>query len=241
MRSSKCPSPSARPFFRHHSRHFDQRSGTNGSVDGDVGGFQNQGRRKGQAKRMPERFVVSMNVRHMSQHEYRMTLKRAHEQGVDVLLLQSTGWQRSGEHTSEGYHVYWNGDKAKKSEVCGVHIFLSKKTWPVRPPAFTTIVPGRAIGVSARGPAGHEYYVSAYAPQEHADEEVKDAFFQKLLGALQKAPNRAMPFIGIDLNGHVGSPTLQGVVGPFGAGTCTDSGKRMMELATAQGWPSSTL
>ncbi|CAE8719875.1 unnamed protein product, partial [Polarella glacialis] len=49
------------------------------------------------------RRIVSMNARHLNGHNYQATVRNAAKQGIDVFLLQSTGWRFTGAYSTESW------------------------------------------------------------------------------------------------------------------------------------------
>ena len=72
-------------------------------------------------------------------------------------------------------------------------------------------------------------------PQVGLDESVKRQFWEDLDGLIRVVPSSEKLFIGVDLNGHVGtiSAGFEAVHGGFGYGSRNQEGEKVLDFAVA--------
>ena len=73
-------------------------------------------------------------------------------------------------------------------------------------------------------------FIQAYAPQQGRPQEEKDEFYERLQDTLDTVPIDSEIIVMGDLNGHVGSRPVEGVVGNFGVGMRNEEGEMLIDF-----------
>ncbi|XP_071493217.1 uncharacterized protein [Diadema antillarum] len=73
-------------------------------------------------------------------------------------------------------------------------------------------------------------FIQAYAPQQGRPQEEKDEFYEQLQDTLDNIPIDSEIIVMGDLNGHVGSRPVEGVIGNFGVGTRNEDGEMLIDF-----------
>ena len=137
------------------------------------------------------------------------------ERKLKVLGIAETRLQGQGRKTiHNNYELIYSG--SERGTIHGVWIFFD--------PDIATYL-GKVHYVSNRIIAStlniNNYRVSfiqAYAPQQGRPREEKDEFYERLQDTLDIIPNESEIIVMGDLIGHVGSKTVEGVIGNFEVG-----------------------
>ncbi|XP_019251384.1 PREDICTED: craniofacial development protein 2-like [Nicotiana attenuata] len=147
---------------------------------------------------------------------------------VNIACVQETRWAGSKARNVVGYKLWYSGVvKGKNGVGILVDRDLRESVVEVRRVndrlMFIKLVIGeRTLNV-----------VSAYAPQEGLDEEVKRRFWEGLDDIVRSIPPTERLFIGGDFNGHIGSAagSYGEVHGSFGLGDRNGGGNSPLDFA----------
>ena len=149
------------------------------------------------------------------------------ERKLKVLGIAETRLQGQGRKTiHNNYELIYSGSERSTSH--GVGIFFD--------PDFATYlekvhyVSNRIIASTLNINNYRVSFIQAYAPQQGRQQEEKVEFYERLQDTLDIIPNESEIIVMGDLNGHVGSRTVEGVIGNFGVGNTNEEGEMLIDF-----------
>jgi endonuclease/exonuclease/phosphatase family metal-dependent hydrolase len=148
---------------------------------------------------------------------------------IDITAIQEVRWKGSGEINKQHYTVYYSG--AEKQGAHGVGFIITKKMKNCCM-GFEPINE-RICKLRLRGKFYNLTLISAYAPTEEAQDEVKEQFYEELNIVLEQVSKHDAVIVMGDFNAKVGKEKSNGLV----AGKYTlhnetnDNGLRLCQLA----------
>jgi exonuclease III len=146
---------------------------------------------------------------------------------VKFLGIAETRWKGQGQRRIHNdYEMYYSGSMNDTRH--GVGIVLD--------PEFAEYVEkvhyvnNRIIAVTLNIANYRTSLIQAYAPQQGRPQEEKDLFLENLQDTMDLLPNDSDILVLGDLNCHIGSIRVEGVVGNFGVGQRNDEGEQMIDF-----------
>ena len=149
---------------------------------------------------------------------------------LDILGVSEVRWTGTGKRRlASGHTIVFSGrSDVQHSE--GVALLLSRKT-------EKALLEWKPFGSRLLKARFHSKYTTlsvlvCYAPNEDANAEVKDAFYDQLQTAVESVHAHDMLLILGDLNAKVGSDNTgrEHVMGKHGIGTINDNGERLADF-----------
>ena len=171
--------------------------------------------------------------------------------GIHVAALQSTCWKQDqvrnewivkGRHGQQLFHcISWRRDP--RNVQSGVLLLLSCAVFD-KSHFLWRLDPGhgadgrfggvRVVDRKSRQPHDHTF-ITAYAPQETATDDEKQAFFTQLQQTLHGLPARTRVWLLGDFNAHIGLDLCSPSVGTFEPECSNDNGFNVAHLCAATG------
>ena len=151
---------------------------------------------------------------------------------ISVAALSEVRWPGTGTTEVGDYTYFWSGRPGGRATegvaiAVAAHLLRAVDTDSIRHYGE------RLMSLRIRHTIGVLTVVSAYAPTNQADGQVKDLFYQQLASAVEGCKAGETPLLLGDFNARVGSERTgyETVIGPHSKGERTENGSRLLEFA----------
>ncbi|KAK1883125.1 Craniofacial development protein 2 [Dissostichus eleginoides] len=151
------------------------------------------------------------------------------------VALQETRLAKSGSIKEQNYTFFWMGKAKDEHRTHGVGFAVSNKL--VQEFDNPVGVSERIISLTLKQSASPTHLICAYAPTLPSEAAVKDQFYNRLAGVLNKIPPEDCVMLLGDFNAHVGADYLAwpNAIRRFGVGKINENGQRFLELCSQHG------
>ena len=182
--------------------------------------------------------IASWNVRTLYEAgKCQQAINEMQRYNLHILGVSESHWIQFGQkRLRSGFLVLFSGrDQAPHRE--GVALILSKtaqntlRGWEAHGPRIIM------ASFSSRSKKVNINVVQVYAPTNDAEEEVKDEFYNRLQGVLDKLPSKDVNIVMGDANAKVGADNAgyEETMGKHGLGEMNDNGERFANLCSLNG------
>jgi hypothetical protein len=167
----------------------------------------------------PQRFrdsvfsFTSHNVGFMDTARIREYALELEENCIDFCMLQGTRWIFHSDITIGGYKCFplscagGSGTDAHTGCMIGIKASLLDIPKHIATNNKMSILDGRILAVRHHTKKYDITLITALAPGENLPQKQKTDFWKALNLFVSQLPDRSMPMIGIDTNGHMGGPS----------------------------------
>lgn len=175
-------------------------------------------------------FMATWNIQGLNTKK-REVFQELEKLKVDICVLTETKKKGKGNEMIAEYIHFYSGVKKEERAKRGVSIAVHKKhrrninCWEQ--------IDERIMTVELTKHGREMVVIGVYAPTDDADKEVKDDFYGKLTGLLEKINPRKEKILLGDFNGRIGMATNSDSVGRYGEDTLNDNGERLINMCEA--------
>jgi hypothetical protein len=157
--------------------------------------------------------------------------KEVERVGLDVFGLSETHWRGNGHfRTDEGNMIYFSGPE--DNSYGGVAVMLSDKYEKAL--IGYNPINDRIIHLKLNTTPCKMHIVQVYAPTSSSEDNIIEAFYEKMDELMSQIPTRDVTIIMGDMNAKVGRTTddnhLRSVIGGYGMGERNERGERLIQF-----------